>query len=73
MKVNVRAHGALRPLVPIGPCELPNGSRVSDLLITLKLDKGGVWMILVNGQSALRSSTLSASDEVELVPPLGGG
>ncbi len=73
MQVHVKAHGVLRPQVPQRTLELVPSSLVSDLLATLGLGAGGVWMILVNGSCVGRDAPLHEGDRVELVPPLGGG
>ncbi len=73
MQVNVKAHGVLRPKVPAGPRELPEVTRVTDLIVLLGFVAGGVWMVLVNGAMADGDHVLHDGDRVELVPPLGGG
>ena len=73
MQVNIKAHGVLRPKVPAGSRELPQVTRVTDLIALLGFAAGGVWMVLVNGALADGDYVLHDGDRVELVPPLGGG
>ena len=58
--------------------ELPEGSRVSDVLERLRLLPGAerlppTPLLAVNAAYAAATSTLLAGDEVAIIPPVAGG
>ena len=69
MQVNVKAHGVLRPKVPAGPRELPEVTRVTDLIVLLGFAAGGVWMVLVNGAMADGDAVLHDGDRKDVAGP----
>ena len=61
-----------------GAEELASGSRVSDLVRTLRGDRGLDWIpervvVAVNRSYAESTTSLADGDEVALIPPVAGG
>jgi molybdopterin converting factor subunit 1 len=61
-----------------GASELPVGSRVEDLVKTLRADGGLAWLpdrvvVAVNQRYAEAGTSLADGDEVALIPPVAGG
>lgn len=53
--------------------ELPEGSRVDDVLRSLEITPEEVAICLVNGRDANEHYALGEGDTVALFPPVGGG
>ena len=53
--------------------ELPEGSRVEDILRSLEITPEEVAICLVNGRDANAHNLLSDGDTLALFPPVGGG
>lgn len=53
--------------------ELPNSSRLVNLLSQLRLERGEVLTAFVNGRARDLEYVLEPGDEVGLFPPVGGG
>lgn len=53
--------------------ELPEGSRVDDILRSLEITPEEVAICLVNGRDAKEYHTLVDGDTLALFPPVGGG
>jgi molybdopterin synthase catalytic subunit/molybdopterin converting factor small subunit len=81
MRVRVLFFGVLKDLIPAQPgeLELPDGSRVGDLVDQYRTGFAGrdaVWASLavaVNRQYVTVSHLLEDGDEVALLPPVSGG
>jgi len=81
MRVRVLFFGVLKDLIPAQPgeLELPDGSRVGDLIDQYRTRFAGrdaVWASLavaVNRQYVTVSHLLEDGDEVALLPPVSGG
>jgi len=53
--------------------ELPEGSRVEDILHSLGITPDEIAICLVNGRDANEHYTLGDGDTLALFPPVGGG
>ena len=76
MKVRVRLFAALRERAGAGSVELelPDGAAVGDVWPALGLgDEPGGLLYALNRSYAERTASLSAGDEVALIPPVSGG
>ena len=73
IRVEVRAYGALRRRLTGQAFDLASSSSLGDLLASLGLSSGQLWLISINGKRATVESQLHDGDRVELVPPIGGG
>ena len=73
MRITVLLGGSLRHEGGSGQqqfsLELPQGSRVRDLLTLLDLSVDRVKMIMVNGRGATLDASISAGNRVALFPP----
>jgi molybdopterin converting factor small subunit len=49
------------------------GTTVGEVVKTLGLRPGDVWLITVNGRFAEDDQPLQPEDDVVLIPPVGGG
>jgi len=79
-QVTVQLFGITRDIVGASAVttELPASGRVDELLSTLKdryPELGGLRSLLVavNGEYAETTQTLTAKDEIALIPPVSGG
>ena len=79
MRLKVKLFAALaayargsEPGVPF-EIELPNGSRVSELVFRLHLPQTETRVIFVNGRSRSPDHELQDEDEVGIFPAIGGG
>jgi len=53
---------------------LPDGARIEDVLRSLGIPGDSVQVFTVNGQLEMdRTRALSSSDELTVIPPVGGG
>jgi molybdopterin converting factor subunit 1 len=76
MQVRVRLFAALRERAGTGELELelPDGARVADVIERLHHVVEGVPVVMaVNHEYAADDATLSAGDELALIPPVSGG
>ena len=53
--------------------EIPDGSRLLDLMAHLKLPEEEVKFLFVNGRVQPEGYKLNSNDEVGIFPPVGGG
>lgn len=79
-KISVLLFGITRDIVGQDSvsCPLPPGSRVIDLLETLKqqyprLGDIRSLLVAVNSEYAEADTVLSSKDEIALIPPVSGG
>ena len=79
MKVSVKLHTILQRETPEGvvnqiEVELPEGSRLDDLLQHLEMELDPEALLLaVNGRMADTNKELKDGDEVNLMPAISGG
>jgi len=76
MNVTVRLFAGLRERAGAGELELelPEGARVGDALERMDAIIGGVPVVMaVNEEYAEREQSLTAGDELALIPPVSGG
>ena len=79
MVINVRLHSILQSQTPDGSMgrlvmELPEGSRLADLLAELALPIPADGLLLViNGRMAGEDDELQDGDQVNVMPALEGG
>ena len=79
LKVTVVCFGALRDYLPRGAAgnradiEVPDGSRVEDVIDRLGAPHRAVFALLVNGEQADAGRILDEGAEVVLMPPFAGG
>jgi molybdopterin converting factor small subunit len=62
----------LKAGIPIA-LEIPEGSRVSDLLSQLPMKKEWVLLVFVNGRARKLDHQLADGDDIGIFPPIGGG
>ena len=76
MTVTVHMHGNLRRFMPggidRGPCALPSGATVEDLLVGLGAEKD-TWLVAVNNTAVERDTVLSEGDVVDCFEPVAAG
>ena len=53
--------------------QIPDGSRVTDLLKLLKISADDVMILVVNHKDATFDQVLNEGDSVTIIPPIGGG
>ena len=53
--------------------DVPEGSRILDILNTLNIEAEEVSILLLNGRDGDAMRTLEDSDVVAVFPPVGGG
>jgi len=77
VRIEVRFYGELERLLAGGErrrtFELPDGSRVADLLATLPMSPETILIIGLNGRLADRLAVLSDGDELQLLTAMAGG
>ena len=75
MQIAVKLMGLLKPRTPAGGrIELAEGATITDALRVLEIDAPPTFMFSVNGQlERSRERTLSADDQLTILPPVGGG
>ena len=79
MQVKVKLFATLqryKPEIPAGQAfwvELPEGSRIKDLITQLDIRDNEVKVAFVNGRARADVYRLRADDEVGIFPPVGGG
>lgn len=77
VKVAVRLFGDLRRYLPQGKelieLELPEGSTPSDILSTIGIHPGEVWVVRANKEVVAEDQPLRDGDEIEVFEPVGGG
>jgi molybdopterin converting factor small subunit len=77
MKVKVELQAYLQEYSPDGQpafdYELPEGSRVRDLVAKLRIPDEMAAVIVLNGRSGDYEDPVQEGDTVTLVPPLAGG
>lgn len=75
--VKVKLHTILKKYCPNddGSLQVQCGEdlTVGEMLESLSLNRGLVWLVLVNGKVAHNDCRLAEEDEVELYPVFGGG
>lgn len=79
MKVAVVCFGAMRSYLPApgagnrGEVEIPEGSRVEDLVDVLGAPRNLVFALLIDGRQGKLEDPLHEGAEVTLMPPFAGG
>ena len=73
MRIKVVAPAEIRELDTDGYLNLPEGSRVRDVLKLLKLHPARLLPVSVNGEQVKRSQHLEDGDVVVIIYPLSGG
>lgn len=73
MKIKVVSPVEIRELDEGGNLEIPDGSRVRDVLKLLKLHPARLLPVSVNGEQVTGSHLLKDGDLVVLIFPLSGG
>ena len=53
--------------------DLPEGKKVFDVINSLSLRPGEVWLSVVNGELVEKDHLLHDGDRLSLYPPIGGG
>ena len=75
MQVGLKLMGMLKEKTPeSGVLELPEGARIEDALIALAIPVDSVQVFTVNGSLVRdRGQALSDGDNLQVLPPVGGG
>ena len=78
MRVEVRLFATLASFLPLDRrgsslLEVPEGSRVSDVVTLLRIPDALPRMVLVNGDDAPVDRKLADGDVLDMFPPLAGG
>ena len=75
MEINVKLSGFLKEKTPPGgKLSLCDEATIADALATLEIPTTSVQALLVNGKMERnRERQLVAGDELNLLPPVGGG
>jgi len=73
MNVKVIAPVEIQGLDTDGNLELPDGSRVRDILKLLRLNPARLLPVSVNGEQVSKSHQLKDGDVVVLIFPISGG
>ena len=75
MQVRVTLMGALKAKSPQGGAvDVPEGATIDDVLAALDIEPQAVQIVMVGGKPQPdRRTTISAGDELTIVPPVGGG
>ena len=75
MQIQIKLMGMLRDQTPPeGVLELPDNADIEAALHALEIDPAGVHMFTVNGDiERNKQRTLTAGDELTVLPPVGGG
>jgi len=79
MQVTIRLHGTLRKYLPKGSAgnvsvvDVPEGSRISDLLAQLGMPAEHAKMLVSGDEHLEGSAVLHDGQEVNVFPPLAGG
>ncbi len=75
MKISVRVYGGLRGYSASKALQLDllDDATVADVVETLDLRPGEIWLATLDGQLVEMGHELESGDELTLVPPVGGG
>ena len=79
MKIEVRLFATLAGYLPdegdgqSATLELADGSRVRDVVRSLRIPEDMPFLTMVNGRDAALDQTLADGDVLSLFPPLAGG
>jgi sulfur carrier protein ThiS len=79
MQVTIRLHGTLRKYLPTGgrsnvsTVDVPDGSRISDLLAQLGIPVDHAKMLVSGDEQLDVSAALRDGQELNVFPPLAGG
>ncbi len=75
MQVRVKLMGALKAKAPAGDTlELPEGATIEAVFNALDIDSQAIQVVMLNNRPQTdRDHTLSADDELTILPPVGGG
>ncbi len=75
--LDVRLYATLRKYHPDSgepiPVQMEDGSTLGDLFNALKIPRGEIKAVFVNGRSAEDDHLLSDGDRIGIFPPIGGG
>ena len=75
MQIRLKLMGVIKDKTPAdGLLELPDGATIEDALVRLDIPVESVQTFTINGQLERdRNRTLTADDELTVLPPVGGG
>ena len=79
MKIEINLYASLARYIPAGfpgkgrEIDIPDGTKVSEVLEMLKVPDGAVKMIFVNGLHAKGDKVLKDGDRLGVFPPVAGG
>jgi molybdopterin synthase sulfur carrier subunit len=75
MRIQVRLYGELRRRASAHPLQMhvPEGATVTDVIASLGLRSGEVWLASLDNQLVKMDHRLRPEDELALIPPVGGG
>ena len=84
MRISVKATGLYARSLPsegregnVAPLDIDEGTTALDVLDRLGLDRGGSYLMILNGQTLPKSERgerpLAADDLLAIMPPLKGG
>ncbi len=77
MNLEIKLFGFLRKYSPRSEdaffLDLPDGSKVRDIISTLKIPDNEARIVVINGRHAGEDAVLKADDEVVLMTPIEGG
>ncbi len=74
MKIHIKTYGILRDqLGKVHTVDLPEGSRLMDLIAHFELAVSVPWLTRVNGENVSSNTVLCDGDQVQLIPPTSGG
>jgi len=77
MKLTVHLFGDLRRFLPRGQeqldLDLPDGATPSDVLESIGIHPGEVWLVRANKQVITEQTALGDGDVLEIFEPVGGG
>jgi len=74
VKIEVHCFATLKKYTPnSGILEIPEGTKVCEVLEKLGIDKKEVKVIFINGKHAKLDSELKNQDRLGLFPAVGGG
>ena len=77
MNLEIKLFGFLRKYSPGSEdafsMDIPDGSKVKDIISTLKVPDNEARIVIINGKHAVEDATLMANDEVILMTPIEGG
>ena len=75
MRIWLRLRGGLRNYASSSSLEMDvhEGATVADVVESLGLRSGEVWLAMLDDQLVDKDHTLHPGDRLSLIPPVGGG